>query len=60
MILNSFNPYFNGYSTLTWIIKQPINKVSEERFNPCFNGYSTLTPKIKMLGDLSLMFQSLF
>ena len=37
-----FNPYFNGYSTLTFLIK--LNKdYTVNCFNPYFNGYSTLT-----------------
>ena len=37
--LGCFNPYFNGYSTLT----QREQKFCKYSFNPCFNGYSTLT-----------------
>ena len=37
----SFNPYFNGYSTLT--LAKPWRKQDVPRFNPYFNGYSTLT-----------------
>ena len=38
----SFNPCFNGYSTLT---NQGFNNQQQAQmsFNPCFNGYSTLT-----------------
>ena len=40
--LSGFNPYFNGYSTLT---KERIELSSPLLicFNPYFNGYSTLT-----------------
>ena len=37
-----FNPYFNGYSTLT-SKKKMMTKVIMTGFNPYFNGYSTLT-----------------
>ena len=40
--LQSFNPYFNGYSTLTINI-QISGPVYYICFNPYFNGYSTLT-----------------
>ena len=38
----SFNPYFNGYSTLTENKKSILRKAIAG-FNPYFNGYSTLT-----------------
>ena len=37
-----FNPYFNGYSTLTNDDFEYIIDV-DQGFNPYFNGYSTLT-----------------
>ena len=37
----SFNPYFNGYSTLT--SKLALILALPSCFNPYFNGYSTLT-----------------
>ena len=37
-----FNPYFNGYSTLT-LLTLLIYTQRIQRFNPYFNGYSTLT-----------------
>ena len=40
----SFNPYFNGYSTLTDEESFDLKAV-EASFNPYFNGYSTLTQK---------------
>ena len=42
MVENSFNPYFNGYSTLTNAIRNDYELVTHG-FNPYFNGYSTLT-----------------
>ena len=39
----SFNPYFNGYSTLTELAREQNVTISTTGFNPCFNGYSTLT-----------------
>ena len=41
-LIVSFNPCFNGYSTLT-ITKRRIALSEPKCFNPCFNGYSTLT-----------------
>ena len=38
----SFNPCFNGYSTLTERYSVKF-KANAKGFNPCFNGYSTLT-----------------
>ena len=37
-----FNPYFNGYSTLTTLSNIYVFEIKS--FNPYFNGYSTLTP----------------
>ena len=37
----SFNPYFNGYSTLTKLVTFVV--ILYSGFNPYFNGYSTLT-----------------
>ena len=37
-----FNPYFNGYSTLT-DQQEDMKQNTKKGFNPCFNGYSTLT-----------------
>ena len=43
VILTSFNPCFNGYSTLTGF-KRLLKMIDANNcFNPCFNGYSTLT-----------------
>ena len=56
----SFNPYFNGYSTLTILMvwKKSIVAVC---FNPYFNGYSTLTDFDFDKGDnTDFGFQSLF
>ena len=39
---DSFNPYFNGYSTLT-LENKNVELEEFESFNPYFNGYSTLT-----------------
>ena len=56
-----FNPYFNGYSTLTLLLKAR-NKELQQGFNPYFNGYSTLTrtfEKILYLSVLQRFFQTL-
>ena len=42
----SFNPYFNGYSTLTLLVKV-LKSALDLGFNPYFNGYSTLTEGMK-------------
>ena len=54
-----FNPYFNGYSTLTAESLSRYN-LSQLGFNPYFNGYSTLTPEemmevIKMQKEVSIL-----
>ena len=45
ILLNDFkslNPYFNGYTTLTYK-KREKNESQYECLNPYFNGYTTLT-----------------
>ena len=56
-----FNPYFNGYSTLTHFGRRLFKGVGKG-FNPYFNGYSTLTrifEKILYLSVLQRFFQTL-
>ena len=61
MVLMCFNPYFNGYSTLTALYFDEYEKFVRS-FNPYFNGYSTLTrtfEKILYLSVLQRFFQTL-
>ena len=43
LFCTGFNPYFNGYSTLTNKDNAWKSKMHSDGFNPYFNGYSTLT-----------------
>ena len=53
----SFNPYFNGYSTLT--IKRIADNKNYRSFNPYFNGYSTLTGNTSLPLVLNIIFVSI-
>ena len=55
-----FNPYFNGFTTLT-LISLVLTSIALWSFNPYFNGFTTLT--YFMLGYMDgilAKFQSLF
>ena len=56
---SGFNPYFNGYSTLTISEKLP-KKFYIVGFNPYFNGYSTLTKIYNFIKDTDYCFNPCF
>ena len=55
----SFNPCFNGFTSLTSMKYKYINQI-KDGFNPCFNGFTSLTIIIIIPFLNNIEFQSLF